>query len=292
MFQAEDGIRASVASRGLGDVYKGPVLAAKECTNIYAPLANRLGIGQLKWELEDYCFRYLHPTEYKRIAKLLHERRLDREHYIEEFVGHLRAEMKAEGVKAEVYGRPKHIYSIWRKMQKKNLAFDELFDVRAVRIVAERLQDCYAALGIVHTHYRHLPDEFDDYVANPKPNGYQSIHTVVLGPGGKTVEIQIRTKQMHEDAELGVAAHWKYKEGAAAGGAPPGTAGGCPHCASRRPTAGLAQRCRAWTRCCPKWNSGCPLAGWRLPRWTPCAASTCWTGSHGQRCLSARCTAC
>ena len=108
--------------------------------------------------------------------------------------------MKAEGVKAEVYGRPKHIYSIWRKMQKKNLAFDELFDVRAVRIVAERLQDCYAALGIVHTHYRHLPDEFDDYVANPKPNGYQSIHTVVLGPGGKTVEIQIRTKQMHEDA--------------------------------------------------------------------------------------------
>ncbi len=179
--------------------------------------ANRLGIGQLKWELEDYCFRYLHPAEYKRIAKLLHERRIDREHYIEEFVGHLRSEMKAEGVKAEVYGRPKHIYSIWRKMQKKHLAFDELFDVRAVRIVAERLQDCYAALGIVHTHYRHLPDEFDDYVANPKPNGYQSIHTVVLGPSGKTVEIQIRTRQMHEDAELGVAAHWKYKEGAGAG---------------------------------------------------------------------------
>ncbi|MGM1326453.1 TGS domain-containing protein, partial [Klebsiella michiganensis] len=133
-----------------------------------------------------------------------------------EFVSHLRTEMKTEGVKAEVYGRPKHIYSIWRKMQKKHLAFDELFDVRAVRIVAERLQDCYAALGIVHTHYRHLPDEFDDYVANPKPNGYQSIHTVVLGPGGKTIEIQIRTRQMHEDAELGVAAHWKYKEGASA----------------------------------------------------------------------------
>ncbi|VTP76886.1 GTP pyrophosphokinase [Leclercia adecarboxylata] len=150
--------------------------------------------GQLKWELEDYCFRYLHPAEYKRIAKLLHERRIDREHYIEEFVGGLRKSMKEEGVKAEVYGRPKHIYSIWRKMQKKHLAFDELFDVRAVRIVAERLQDCYAALGIVHTHYRHMPDEFDDYVANPKPNGYQSIHTVVLGPGGKPVEIQIRTK--------------------------------------------------------------------------------------------------
>ncbi|AFJ45963.1 GTP diphosphokinase [Shimwellia blattae] len=193
------------------------VLAAKECTNIYAPLANRLGIGQLKWELEDYCFRYLHPEEYKRIAKLLHERRIDREHYIADFVAQLRLSIKEEGVKAEVYGRPKHIYSIWRKMQKKHLAFDELFDVRAVRIVAERLQDCYAALGIVHTHFRHLPDEFDDYVANPKPNGYQSIHTVVLGPGGKTVEIQIRTRQMHEDAELGVAAHWKYKEGTAAG---------------------------------------------------------------------------
>ncbi|MBP2168070.1 GTP pyrophosphokinase [Erwinia toletana] len=189
------------------------VLAAKECTNIYAPLANRLGIGQLKWELEDFCFRYLHPDEYKRIAKLLHERRIDREQYIETFVDNLRKEMAKEGVKAEVYGRPKHIYSIWRKMQKKSLAFDELFDVRAVRIVAERLQDCYGALGTVHTLYRHLPDEFDDYVANPKPNGYQSIHTVVLGPQGKTVEIQIRTRQMHEDAELGVAAHWKYKEG-------------------------------------------------------------------------------
>ncbi|MBV4368845.1 GTP diphosphokinase [Erwinia sp. BNK-24-b] len=195
------------------------VLAAKECTNIYAPLANRLGIGQLKWELEDFCFRYLHPDEYKRIAKLLHERRIDREQYIDTFVQSLRTEIVKEGVKAEVYGRPKHIYSIWRKMQKKALAFDELFDVRAVRIVAERLQDCYGALGIVHTLYRHLPSEFDDYVANPKPNGYQSIHTVVLGPQGKTVEIQIRTRQMHEDAELGVAAHWKYKEGGNTGSA-------------------------------------------------------------------------
>lgn len=194
------------------------VLAAKECFNIYAPLANRLGIGQLKWELEDFCFRYLHPDEYKKIAKLLHERRIDREQFIDDFVEALRKEMAKEGVKAEIYGRPKHIYSIWRKMQKKALAFDELFDVRAVRIVVERLQDCYAALGIVHTHYRHLPNEFDDYVANPKPNGYQSIHTVVLGPRGKTLEIQIRTRQMHEDAELGVAAHWKYKEGPQAAG--------------------------------------------------------------------------
>ncbi len=131
-------------------------------------MANRRGIGQLKWELEDYCFRYLHPTEDKRIAQLVHERRLDREHSIEEFVGHLRAEMKAAGVKAEVYGRPKHIYSIWRKMQKKNRAFDELFDVRAVRIVAERLQDSYPAMGKVHTHYPHRTDEFDDCVANPQ----------------------------------------------------------------------------------------------------------------------------
>lgn len=193
------------------------VLAAKECFNIYAPLANRLGIGQLKWELEDFCFRYLHPDEYKRIASLLHERRLDREHYITRFVTVLKASMVQEGIKAEVYGRPKHIYSIWRKMQKKSIPFDELFDVRAVRIVVDRLQDCYGALGIVHTHFRHLPDEFDDYVANPKPNGYQSIHTVVIGPEGKAIEIQIRTRQMHEDAELGVAAHWKYKEGTVSG---------------------------------------------------------------------------
>ncbi len=194
------------------------VLAAKECSNIYAPLANRLGIGQIKWELEDFCFRYLHPDEYKQIATLLHERRIDREQFIEDFVVSLRRAMADEAIKAEIYGRPKHIYSIWRKMQKKSLAFDELFDVRAVRVVVERLQDCYAALGIVHTQFRHLPDEFDDYVANPKPNGYQSIHTVVLGPRGNTLEIQIRTRQMHEDAELGVAAHWKYKEGAVAAG--------------------------------------------------------------------------
>ncbi len=189
------------------------VLAAIECSNVYAPLANRLGIGQLKWELEDFCFRYLHPEEYKRIAQLLHERRVDRAQFIEDFVHMLQKAMMDEGVQADIHGRPKHIYSIWRKMKKKSLAFDELFDVRAVRVVVEQLQDCYAALGIVHTHFRHLPDEFDDYVANPKPNGYQSIHTVVLGPHGKTLEIQIRTRQMHEDAELGVAAHWRYKEG-------------------------------------------------------------------------------
>ena len=193
------------------------VLAAKECANIYAPLANRLGIGQIKWELEDYCFRYLHPEQYRAIAKLLKERRLDREQYIADFVSELSSYLQENIPQVEVYGRPKHIYSIWRKMQKKHLEFGDLYDVRAVRIVVQKLQDCYTALGIVHTHFKHLPKEFDDYVANPKPNGYQSIHTVVLGKGGKPIEVQIRTQQMHDDAELGVAAHWKYKEGASAG---------------------------------------------------------------------------
>ena len=193
------------------------VLAAKETANIYAPLANRLGIGQLKWELEDISFRYLHPDVYKHIAKLLDEKRLDREQYMVDFVGDLGEKIKEAGIIGEVYGRPKHIYSIWKKMQKKSLDFEQLFDVRAVRVVVDKLQDCYGALGIVHTSWKHLPNEFDDYVATPKPNGYQSIHTVVLGPNGKTVEIQIRTQQMHDDAELGVAAHWRYKEGSAHG---------------------------------------------------------------------------
>ncbi|AZQ09719.1 GTP diphosphokinase [Shewanella khirikhana] len=189
------------------------VLLAREIADIYAPLANRLGIGQLKWELEDISFRYLHPETYKEIAKQLDGKRIDRETYIEQFVNDLQAKLDEEHIRAKVYGRPKHIYSIWRKMKGKHLKFDELFDVRAVRIVTDRLQDCYGALGVVHTLYHHIPREFDDYVANPKPNGYQSIHTVVVGPEGKTVEIQIRTEDMHQDAELGVAAHWKYKEG-------------------------------------------------------------------------------
>ena len=189
------------------------VLIAKEISTIYAPLANRLGIGQLKWELEDLAFRYLHPDIYKKIAKLLDEKRIDREAYINKFVSELRAALAENGIKADVYGRPKHIYSIWRKMQKKHLEFTQLYDVRAVRIIVEKINDCYAALGVVHTHWHHIPSEFDDYIANPKPNGYKSIHTVVIGDEGKTVEIQIRTQQMHRDAELGVAAHWKYKEG-------------------------------------------------------------------------------
>lgn len=193
------------------------VLAAKETANIYAPLANRLGIGQLKWELEDISFRYLHPDVYKKIAQLLDEKRIDRERYMADFVSYLDQELKKVGINGTVYGRPKHIYSIWKKMQQKSLDFDQLFDVRAVRIIVEKLQDCYGALGIVHTNWKHLHNEFDDYVATPKSNGYQSIHTVVIGPEGKSIEVQIRTQQMHEDAELGVAAHWRYKEGSASG---------------------------------------------------------------------------
>ncbi|MGB3726287.1 MAG: GTP diphosphokinase [Glaciecola sp.] len=189
------------------------VLVAKECATIYAPLANRLGIGQLKWELEDLSFRYLHPQTYKRIASMLKEKRSDREQYILDFVDDLQALLDKENIQAQVIGRPKHIYSIYKKMHKKNLSFEQLFDIRALRIVANRLQDCYAALGTVHANFKHIPSEFDDYIATPKPNGYQSIHTVVVGPSGKSIEIQIRTEQMHQDAELGVAAHWRYKEG-------------------------------------------------------------------------------
>ena len=189
------------------------IAAAKECSNIYAPLANRLGIGQLKWELEDYCFRYLQPEQYRIIAYKLGERRLDREQYVTDFINELTGYLKENIEHFEVYGRPKHIYSIWRKMQKKSLDFSELYDIRAVRVIVHKLEDCYTALGIVHTHFKHLSKEFDDYVANPKPNGYQSIHTVVFGKGDKAIEVQIRTQQMHNDAELGVAAHWKYKEG-------------------------------------------------------------------------------
>ncbi|WP_350668644.1 GTP diphosphokinase [Pseudoalteromonas sp. 69-MNA-CIBAN-0232] len=193
------------------------VIAAKETADIFAPLANRLGIGQLKWELEDLSFRYLHPNIYKNIAKQLDDKRLAREAYMEDMVAQVKNRLSEAGIEAEVYGRPKHIYSIYKKMAQKNYEFNQLFDIRAMRIVVQRLQDCYGALGIVHTNWRHLHKEFDDYVATPKQNGYQSIHTVVFGPEGKTVEIQIRTSDMHQDAELGVAAHWMYKEGALPG---------------------------------------------------------------------------
>jgi GTP pyrophosphokinase len=186
---------------------------ARETMDVFAPLANRLGIWQLKWELEDLAFRYLEPATYKRIAALLSERRVDREAYIERFVDWLTRSLKEAGVKAEVSGRPKHICSIWRKMQRKNMDFDHIYDVRAVRVLVDDVRDCYAALGVVHSAWQYVPGEFDDYIATPKENNYQSIHTAVIGPQGKTVEVQIRTHDMHRQSELGVAAHWRYKEG-------------------------------------------------------------------------------
>ena len=184
---------------------------AREVFDIYAPLAHRLGIGHIKWELEDLSFRYLEPDQYKQIATLLHERRLDRERFISDVMGQLRAELQATGVDADISGRAKHIYSIWRKMQRKGLAFSQIYDVRAVRVLVPEMRDCYTALGIVHTLWRHIPKEFDDYIANPKENGYRSLHTAVIGPEGKVLEVQIRTHAMHEEAELGVCAHWRYK---------------------------------------------------------------------------------
>ncbi|NRA61800.1 MAG: GTP diphosphokinase, partial [Psychrobium sp.] len=192
------------------------VICAREINDIYAPLANRLGIGQLKWELEDISFRYLHPKIYKKIASLLDQKRLERESYIENFVKQLQSGLKAQGIRADVYGRPKHIYSIWKKMDQKNIAFEQLYDVRAIRVIVDEIQDCYGALGTLHSLWHHVPSEFSDYVANPKPNGYQSIHSIVLGPEGRTIEVQIRSQQMHQDAEMGVAAHWRYKEGVGA----------------------------------------------------------------------------
>ncbi|MBU2039016.1 MAG: RelA/SpoT family protein, partial [Gammaproteobacteria bacterium] len=184
---------------------------AEEVFNIYAPLAHRLGIGHLKWELEDLAFRYMQPEAYKKIAGLLDEKRLARQDYIETVVQRLRDDLLGAGIKCDVYGRAKHIYSIWRKMSRKNLDFSQIYDIRAVRILVPELKDCYAALGIVHTLWRHIPNEFDDYIANPKENGYRSLHTAVIGPEGKVLEVQIRTHNMHEDAELGVCAHWLYK---------------------------------------------------------------------------------
>jgi GTP pyrophosphokinase len=186
---------------------------ALEARAVFAPLANRLGVWQIKWELEDLAFRYLDSDEYRRIAAALNERRADRERYIEELCASLQAELRKAGISAEVYGRPKHMYSIYKKMQRKQLAFDQLFDVRAVRIVVGSIPECYAALGVVHGLWHYIPGEFDDYIATPKGNFYRSIHTAVIGPGAKSVEVQIRTREMHEHAELGVAAHWTYKEG-------------------------------------------------------------------------------
>ena len=181
--------------------------------DIHAPLANRLGIWQLKWELEDLAFRELEPETYQRIARLLDDKRGGRERYIEQVRAALGAALAAQGVRAEVAGRPKHIYSIWKKMQKKDAPISELYDLRALRVLVDDVPACYAALGVVHALWLPIPSEFDDYIARPKRNDYRSLHTAVVGPEGKTLEVQIRTFEMHAQAELGVAAHWRYKEG-------------------------------------------------------------------------------
>ncbi|MES9993051.1 MAG: bifunctional (p)ppGpp synthetase/guanosine-3',5'-bis(diphosphate) 3'-pyrophosphohydrolase [Candidatus Thiodiazotropha sp.] len=187
---------------------------AKETEEIYAPLANRLGIWQVKWELEDLALRFLHPQDYKRIASQLDGRRADREAFINEVIELLREKFLAVGIDAEINGRPKHINSIWRKMQRKAVDIEQIFDLRAVRVLVDDIAQCYAALGVVHGLWKHIPGEFDDYIATPKANLYRSIHTAVIGPEEKTLEVQIRTREMHQHSELGVAAHWRYKENA------------------------------------------------------------------------------
>lgn len=189
------------------------VQIARENQNIFAPLANRLGVWQLKWELEDLSLRYLEPQLYKEVAKMLDERRLDREQYIADVVTQLQHELAQAGIEGEVSGRPKHIYSIVKKMKSKHLRFNQLYDVRAVRIMVQDIKDCYTALGLVHHLWQPIPGEFDDYIARPKSNNYRSLHTAVSGPRGLALEVQIRTFEMHQHSELGVAAHWRYKEG-------------------------------------------------------------------------------
>ena len=186
---------------------------ATETREVYAPLANRLGVWQLKWELEDLAFRYLQPADYKRIAAALNARRSERENYMDDLQTQLRDELQQAGIDATIEGRPKHIYSIWRKMQAKQLAFEQLMDIRAARVLVNSVAECYAALGVVHSLWQFIAGEFDDYIATPKDNRYRSIHTAVIGPGAQSVEIQIRTHEMHADSERGVAAHWRYKEG-------------------------------------------------------------------------------
>ncbi len=186
---------------------------ARETMLIHAPLANRLGVWQLKWELEDLAFRFEEPEAYQRVARQVAERRADREGFIRDFIERLGEVLAEAGIRGEVVGRPKHIYSIYKKMQRKGLDIRELFDLRAVRVLVEDVPACYSVLGLVHTHWQPIPGEFDDYVTTPKGNNYQSLHTAVVGPEGKSVEVQIRTWDMNEHAELGVAAHWRYKEG-------------------------------------------------------------------------------
>jgi len=217
--------------------------AARDTFDVFAPLANRLGVWQLKWELEDLAFRCLDPDTYKSIARALDERRPDREAFIAEVTQQLRSELAAAGIRAEVTGRPKHIYSIYRKLSRKDLTLRELFDIRGVRVLVDDIKDCYAVLGIVHHLWTPLPKEFDDYIAKPKPNNYRSLHTAVVGPDGKVLEVQIRTHEMHQHNEYGVAAHWRYKEGDA------------PRGETKRGKAGFEERI-AWLRQILDWRDG------------------------------------
>jgi GTP pyrophosphokinase len=190
---------------------------ARESLQVFAPLANRLGIWQIKWEMEDLAFRFLEPETYRTVARLLDEKRAERESSMERLRAGLATELQAQGIRATVQGRPKHIYSIVKKMRGKALDFDKVFDIRALRVVVSSVPDCYAALSWVHSRFTPVIDEFDDYIAKPKPNGYQSLHTVVRNAAGQPIEIQIRTQAMHDHAEHGVAAHWAYKEAGAKG---------------------------------------------------------------------------
>jgi GTP pyrophosphokinase len=194
-----------------------PPSVAREALNVFAPLANRLGIWQLKWEMEDLAFRFLEPDTYRRVANLLDEKRAEREEYVEQLRARLEGDLRAQGIAAQVHGRPKHIYSIVKKMRGKSLGFDQVFDIRALRVIVPTVPDCYAVLAWVHEQFTPVEHEFDDYIARPKPNGYQSLHTVVREISGRPVEIQIRTQAMHEHAEHGLAAHWAYKEAGAKG---------------------------------------------------------------------------
>ena len=198
-----------------------PSAWAQEILSIDASLANRLGIWQMKWEMEDLAFRVLSPDTYRDIAKMLDAKRIERQVFIDRIVAQLQSELKAAHIEGEVLGRPKHIYSIWKKMQGKALDFADLYDVRAFRVLVADVKSCYAVLGIVHNVWQPVPREFDDYIARPKPNGYQSLHTVVMNDDGTAFEIQVRTQDMHQQAEYGLAAHWRYKEGAYSGMATP-----------------------------------------------------------------------